>query len=621
MIFKRLTRTTALILTISMLLLCLASLCACQAPDDDSDDSTSEGEESSSYLEKIIFPEYKDYGRGAVNFSDVTYARPDITAIIASTKEITSIVEENTAPYQEQLAKVTELDNTAANLLTMRALTSIYVARDSSVEFWNEESNYITTNISSFSLELEKLLVACARSAHATSFESDFFGDGFIEKYKDGTKLTEELIALQADEAELVSQYNALSTDKIVINYNGAEDTVQNILEYYESKYGVNSSEYTSISTVVLNLYQESYNTKSKEILIELIKVRRLIAEAGGYSNYIEYSYENRGVDYTPSEISGFISDISAYVLPVYIQLYSYVFYYYFLENEAPEVTFDTVINNVGTAIKDMDEDYYDIYSFMLQHRLFDINTESENRQSGAFTVYLNKYDAPFIFMTGSEDIGDYSTLVHEFGHFIDMYTNDGELSDIDIAEIFSQALELLALDSMSDIIGYEYKTYLTYSALKDALETLVYQGFYARIEEGMYRLAFNQINEDSINSIIVNAAEEFMINTSAVYKIEHILIPHFFTSPVYVHSYCTSVIPALEIYFMEKENIGSGFEAYEKILVREGEEIGFLELLERAELTSPFEKGHLRDIADKIHYDVLGSHYYQQSSPMQPAA
>ncbi|MBQ8289365.1 MAG: hypothetical protein IJY01_00645 [Clostridia bacterium] len=53
----------------------------------------------------------------------------------------------------------------------------------------------------------------------------------------------------------------------------------------------------------------------------------------------------------------------------------------------------------------------------------------------------------------------------------------------------------------------------------------------------------------------------------------------------------------------------------------RDGEEIGFLELLEMADLTSPFEDGHLKDIADKIHYEVLGSHYYQETSPIQPAA
>ena len=262
-----------------------------------------------------------------------------------------------------------------------------------------------------------------------------------------------------------------------------------------------------------------------------------------------------------------------------------------------------------------------EIYSYMLQHKLFDIDKVADNRQVGAFTSYLNKYNAPFIFMSGNENIDDYSTLLHEFGHFIDMYKNDGDLSDIDIAEIFSQALELLSLPTLSKYIGEEYKTYLTYSALKDSLEALVYQGFYARIEEGMYKLEFNQINESSINEIVIDAAEEFMINTSAVYKIEHVLIPHFLQSPIYVHSYCTSVIPALEIYFMEKENIGSGFDAYEKMVERGGEEISFLELLERANLTSPFENGHLKDIADKIHYEVLGSHYYQESDPIKPAA
>lgn len=621
MIFKKLLRLVALVLVLSLLLASSLALVSCEAPDDDSDDKDDNETGESSYLDKVIFPEYKDYERDTVNFSDITYSRPDINAIITATKDLTAVVEANSLSYDEQLTRVKELDKTVENLLTMRTLSSIYVSRDSSVEFWNEENSYITTNMSAFSLELEKLLVACARSSHAQRFEDEFFGDGFIEEYADGTSLTEELAELIADEAELVSRYNALSTESVVISYNGTEDTVDKILDYYNKKYGKGSSEYLSISTVVMKLYEESYNSLSKDILIKLVKVRCLIAEADGKDNYIDYRFESGKSDYTPEQISTFISDISSYVLPVYIQLYSYVFYYYFLENQPPEVTFDQVINNVGSTVKDIDADYYGIYSYMLQHRLFDIDKGSDNRQSGAYTSYLNKYNAPFIFLTGDENIEDYSTLIHEFGHFIDMYKNDGDLSDVDVAEIFSQALELLSLPTLSKYIGEEYKTYLTYSALRDSLETLVYQGFYARIEEGMYKLEFNQISESAINDIIVEAAEEFMINTAAVYKLEHVLIPHFFQSPVYVHSYCTSVIPALELYFMEKENIGSGFEAYREMVERDGEEIGFLELLEMADLTSPFEDGHLKDIADKIHYEVLGSHYYQETSPIQPAA
>lgn len=619
MIFKKLLRLVAFVLVLSMLFAVSLVLTSCEAPDDSSDDKDDDKTGESSYLDKVIFPEYKDYERDTINFSDITYSRPDINALINVTKELTEVVLANSISYDEQLTRIKEFDKSVENLLTMRTLSSIHLARDSSVEFWNEENSYITTNMSSFSLELEKLLVACARSSHAQRFEDEFFGDGFIEEYADGTTLTEELISLIKDEAELVSQYNALSTESVVINYNGTEDTVNNILAYYENKYGKSSSEYTSISTVVMKLYQETYNSLSKNILIELVKIRRLIADADGQKNYIHYKLKSD--DYTPEQISSFISGISAYVLPVYIQLYSYVFYYYFLENQAPEVSFDQVINNVGSTVKDIDEGYYEIYSYMLQHKLFDIDKVADNRQVGAFTSYLNKYNAPFIFISGNENIDDYSTLLHEFGHFIDMYKNDGDLSVIDIAEIFSQALELLSLPTLSKYIGEEYKTYLTYSALKDSLEALVYQGFYARIEEGMYKLEFNQINESSINEIVIDAAEEFMINTSAVYKIEHVLIPHFLQSPIYVHSYCTSVIPALEIYFMEKENIGSGFDAYERMVERGGEEISFLELLERADLTSPFENGHLKDIADKIHYEVLGSHYYQESVPIKPAA
>ncbi len=619
--FSKKIRSLSFLLLLALMLSLLASVVGCTPTDEEDEEEPKKEEGSSSYLDKIITPEYKDYDRDTVIFTDIVYSRPDISAMITLAQSVTDAVSANTLPYSEQLEMVKELDESAGRLLTMRSLCAIYVARDSSIEFWNEENLYILTNYPQFTMKTEALLVACAKSAHAEAFEDDFFGDGLIEKYKDGPKLTEEIITLKDDEAELMASYDALSTSSITITYNGTTDTADKILAYYKSKYGDKSTEYTSISTVVLQLYEEAYNAEAKAILIELLKVRNLIASEAGKDNYIDYIYGERDVDYTSEDISNFLADISTYVLPVYIQLYSYVFYYYFLENDVPSVTFDEVINNTYKTVKDMDEEFADVFSFMLQYKLFDIQKKSENRQSGAFTTYLNAYEAPFIFISGNENILDYSTLIHEFGHFVDMYNNDGSISSVDVSEIFSQGLELLSLSSMSKIIGEQHKTYLTYSALNNALEALVYQAFYARIEEGMYTLPYNKINEEAINGIIVSATEEFMINSSVIYKIEHVMIPHFFHSPVYVHSYCTSVVPALEIFFLEDENIGKGFEAYKKMLNRGGEDIPFLELIELAELTSPFEDGHLMDIADKIHYEIIGSHYYQNVTPSQPAA
>ena len=84
---------------------------------------------------------------------------------------------------------------------------------------------------------------------------------------------------------------------------------------------------------------------------------------------------------------------------------------------------------------------------------------------------------------------------------------------------------------------------------------------------------------------------------------------------PFYVQSYCTSIIPALELYFMEKETPGSGLVAYKRILDFADSDYTFAESMENAGLSSPFEKDILRKIADSIYFEIVGKHYYKDTT------
>ena len=243
-----------------------------------------------------------------------------------------------------------------------------------------------------------------------------------------------------------------------------------------------------------------------------------------------------------------------------------------------------------------MNADFADIYAYMLQHGLYDAELYDENRYTGAFTTYLDKYEAPFIFMTANGDATDYSTLMHEFGHFMDAYIADGFGSDLDRAEIFSQALALLSTSYMDDKLSESDIQYLLYDQLFSALDTLIIQGFYARVEQLVYDIPSESLSTEG-------AAKEATIE---------LLIPHLFTSPLYVSSYCTAIVPALELFFMEREVAGAGVESFYKLIVQNEGEVSLEEALRSVGLSSPFDPGVLRSISDKIHYLVTGSHYYK---------
>ena len=592
------------------------------------DDSDNSDKPSVDYHDKVFVPPYKDYERLTVDFDKMVYSRPNFAAINGKVDEVVTLIREAELTFEEQIARIDALDPDIINVLTMNSFATIYNAKDSSSEFWCAEVDYFAANYSSFLQATEQLYVAAANSPHAERFEDEYFGEGLIEQYRAGGILTDTVVKLIADEESLEAQYNALSSSTVTITFAGETDTLDRILEKYKLKYGENSAEYLGIEAQCLMIFEERVGELCTDIFISLLQVRRLIADELGYESYAQYAYEGYGRDYSPKDTSDFLSDIAEYVVPVLQQLYRYVFYHYFQNAKASDIELDELINGTYEILLTVDEDFADVFAYMLQHDLYDIELGELNRQDGGFTNYLYKYEAPFIFITANGDITDYSTLFHEFGHFLDAYLNDGLGDDLDRSEIFSQALELMSLCYMEEALGEDDAKYLLYNALFSALDVLVFQGFYARIEELVYAIPYESLSTEGdareatlelLNGAVMRAAEEFGFNSKLYNDISYVFIPHVFIYPFYVSSYCTSIVPALELYFMERDESGAGIEAFTALI-----SCGELELdaaLGSAGLSSPFDEGVLRAVADKINFIITGSHFYDNEAVAPLAA
>ena len=56
---------------------------------------------------------------------------------------------------------------------------------------------------------LDDLFVACAQSEHADKFEEDYFGEGQLEPYRNGELITDAMVELMQQEAELLTEFTA----------------------------------------------------------------------------------------------------------------------------------------------------------------------------------------------------------------------------------------------------------------------------------------------------------------------------------------------------------------------------------------------------------------------------
>ena len=544
----------------------------------------------------IVVPAYKDYGRGTENFSDFSakYKRPDAAAISAKFDAVSALIRANEVSFEDQLEAILSLEPDYEEFNTMYSLANIFSSKNTKDEIWAAEYDYLSSASPAFSKAIEDLYVACAQSAHKEQFESEYFKED-ISKYADGGRYTNAAVAYMEEEAALENAYRTLSPATVTIEYSylgySITDTYESVLSALKIKYAANQSYYQTAAAYAGSLYRNAYNLAQENIYIELVKLRSLLATELGYSSYLELAYDDREYGYTPEEMLNFIDAIAEYVMPMLSRIYpdsditlsSYKLY-------------QTI--NAGYSVSGaLDGELGEIYAYMLQHGLYDVSTSTTTRLDASFTTYLYTNSSPFMYITASESESDLLTLMHEFGHFADGYVNNSLSSPLETSELCSQGMEYLALVKLKNVLGKDAYNALTYTAVINALDTLWYQGLLADFEHRVYSLAYNEITSEALALIAAEVGADMNLG-SYILSTSDLLVLHSFVAPMYVQSYCTSILPALELYLMELED-GSGTDVYMDILHRESDV--FTDVIDSLGLSSPFDKKNVSDIMNGL--------------------
>ena len=615
------TRWTAIILCLIFLLSTLVPLLGCSnEPPQNNEGGGQTGEGNTGGNTKptggIITPPYKEYpDRRTVKYADMTYSRPDFDTIIATFSDTVSLIEKNEVPYSEQLLAIEALGEPYECIQTNYALIETKKMQNSLDKTVADEYSFMLTSYPLFAGEVEKLFVACARSPYARDFEKDYFKDD-ISEYEDGGRLTDEVVSLLATEGELEASYSTLSSTE-VFEYKNEVGTYDDFKKKIDEKYAgmPNSAQHFSELTMLELAYKEQIQEPINNLYVELVRVRRQIADALGDENYLYFAYGENGYEYTVKNMQCLLNRIKSYVAPIYWDdtFYSaYSIKMQSLEYTRPSRT--EIINSLYTTYMLTDAELGDIYAYMLQFGLYDIERQSSERFEGAFTTYFEGYDAPFLFATLTQTNSDYLTVSHEFGHFADCFVNGNSSASLDLKEVYSQGLELLTTHHTNKSLPKDVTIFLKYQALYNAIQTLMIQGYYAEVELRVYALPYEEITKDNISAITREVAAEYGFGNAPSFDISTVIMTHTVLYPTYVQSYCTSVLSALELYMLEADESGKGLLAY-KTLLHSDSSLSYIEAIEGAGLTSPFATDLVRDLMDDVYYEFLGRHYFSVCS------
>lgn len=486
-------------------------------------------------------------GKTKEPFSQMTYTRPDMEAFQALVEESCQLGK-TSKDVDRVLQQTTELYDAYDQFYTMLSLADIFYCKDLSNAEMQAEYEFCTSQSGQVEQALEAYYQALAQGPAVEELE-EYFGEGFFDGYTGESQWDETFLDLWNREQEAVARYYEAMNQMSDAGYDEMEKTLG-------------------------------------PILVELIGLRQELATQMGYDDCEEFLWDwsyNR--TYTPQDLDAYLREIQQELAPLYRKVQTSGLYEEVYRRQYGQ---SQCLSYLSSATEAMGGDIQEAYEEMTSRELYDI-APGERKYEGSFEVYLASYDAPYVFVNPYEDISDFLSFSHEFGHFTNDYLAGGSYVSTDVAELMSQGMEFMSLCYATEP-GERELDMARRLRLADSLGVYVEQAAYYSFERQAYRLTGEELTVENLNAIYSQVAQDFGFDSVGWDEAEWTGVTHFYTNPFYVISYVVSGDGAMQLYQLERKEAGAGLELFQELLETD-EDIPLLTLLEESNLESPFDR------------------------------
>ena len=405
-----------------------------------------------------------------------------------------------------------------------------------------------------------------------SAFRDDFF-DGWTDEEIAYARAcaagsTDEMTALDAENAELLAAFRALSDE------------------------------------------DDSFYPESARLFLEMAKNNDRIAELFGYENYMDYAYpEIYGRDYSPADaaalralfceyLSAPLSDLAARANADQLAFTALSFsdYFKFYNYVLGDVRSDyiNVVDRYAAAVGEITPDYLSTYRDFWDKKCY--YYAKGDAYEGAFTTYLPDFETPVIYFGPGYFATD--TFVHEFGHYFAAALSEdgGDSLPYDLAETQSQGDEFLFAYWFEYIepsyveVAHAVAEYKIYDVLTSILTASLVNDF-----ETYVYTHLDALTPEDLDGVLVSLCDAYggydAVKAALGYEPEIYWHHVVMEAPGYYVSYAASAIPTLALYATAKtEGFRAAVEAY-SVIVTADPEAGFLAALDEAGIGSPFER------------------------------
>lgn len=333
-----------------------------------------------------------------------------------------------------------------------------------------------------------------------------------------------------------------------------------------------------------------SYDEETEKIgtlYRELVDLHNEEAQSVGYKDYADYAYEaSYGRDFTPEDAAALCEAVKPYARQYFGSLYY---------NEATYADFsvDTdlaereLVGLITQYMPRVSDDAAKAAAYMEKHGLYFMDSADRVSDLG-FTMTLDEYNAPFIYLALYGDQNDIQSMFHEFGHYYDAYVNPVpdlllSVGSLDIFEIHSTGMEALSTGWYEDIYG-EDADLARIRFLDSALYTVFTGCLFDEFQRAVY--ADPSLTPEQISQTFVTIARSYGLRSFGK-EFSHywMQVNHNFESPFYYISYAVSMLASLQIYEMAENDWAEAADFYNDLIALGAYDYTYCELLEKVGL------------------------------------
>ncbi|MBC5630108.1 M3 family oligoendopeptidase [Clostridium sp. NSJ-6] len=552
-----------------------------------------------------------------MEFRDYTYERPNYEEY----KSKFNILLDNfinASTYEECDKALEEINALRGSLMTMMELSGIRYTINTNDEFYSKEKDYWDENSPLY----EELDDSYNKAMVASKFREELerkYGKQLFNLLELKLKaFSKDIIEDLQIENKLTSEYVKLIASAKIL-FNGEVLNLPGLAKYKEST----DRNIRKAAWEATSKFFEDHEGEFDSIYDRLVKVRNKIAKKLGYRNFVELGYVRMSrTDYNAEMVSGFRKQVKDYIVPVASKLYERQrerlgvneLKYYDLDmeftsgNATPKGNKDWILSNGEKMYNELSAETKEFFNFMVERNLLDLETK-EGKAGGGYCTYINDYKSPFIFSNFNGTSGDIDVLTHEAGHAFQVYNSTWiTVPEIvwptyESCEIHSMSMEFLTWPWMNnffleDTDKYKYAhlgsaiKFIPYGVTVDEFQHFVYENPEATPIErkNMWR----QLEKKYLPHKNYEG-DDFLERGGFWFKQGHI-----FESPFYYIDYTLAQICALQFWKKANENREEAWNDYLR-LCKAGGTKSFLELVELANLKSPFKEGCVSSIIGDI--------------------